>query len=125
MKLKPRLRVTFTEPSDIEVVVRGMLGQGTAAIMAATGLSASQVQYRLTKAKLADGLPSGHGYRRQWRDGTSPLSRQILGAMAPRLRVETRDRLPKRIGLPRNVIPIKAGKSPDFKLPKNIAVRKI
>jgi hypothetical protein len=71
-------RVTFTLSSaDLETVVLAKLGLGTAAIGRDTGLTPCQIRYRLTKAKLVDGLPAGKGYISTYRDGTSWVARQV------------------------------------------------
>jgi hypothetical protein len=56
------------------------------------------VTYRLTKAKLADGLPRGVGYRTEWRDGTSPLAEKVKGMVLGRLRRDALRRLPPKFG---------------------------
>jgi hypothetical protein len=54
----------------------------------------------LTKAKTLEGLPKGHGYRSQWRDGTSDLAREVMTRMVPQLRREVRASLPKLLQHP-------------------------
>jgi hypothetical protein len=77
--------ITFAPSSDeIEVVVRGELGHYTRAIARATGLSESQVQYRLTKAGVL---------RRTYREGGSQISRSVLRAFRGDLSMKESSRL--------------------------------
>jgi hypothetical protein len=71
--MKTRHTITFAPQSiEIEVVVRGELGHYTRAISRATGLTESQVQYRLTKANVK---------RSDYRDGTSWIAKNAFKGM--------------------------------------------
>lgn len=93
-----RHRVNFLDENDVEAVALAQLGQSTAAIRRSTGLTACQVTYRLTKAKTADGLPRGTGYRRQWQEGMSPLAEKVRRIMLGGLRRDALRRLPPKFG---------------------------
>jgi hypothetical protein len=72
-----RHRITYTDDDELEAVTLAQFGQSTEHIQRETGLTQCQIGYRLTKAKKGEGLPAGQGYRTQWRNGTSPLYKQI------------------------------------------------
>jgi len=91
--LSKRQFVNFSRVEDIDVIVMAQLGRSTKAIQARTGLSAGQIQYRLTKAKKQDNLPVGIGYRVQWRDGTSALARRVDALMFRQLEDKVRSRM--------------------------------
>jgi hypothetical protein len=64
--------VVFKQGSDEDFAARyGLMGQTTKAISRQTGLSESQVQYRLTKAGVK---------RSEFRNGTSKFAKRLLDA---------------------------------------------
>lgn len=97
---KSRHKIVFDRDTDIEAVVLAQLGYSTHLIKERTGLSDSQIVYRLGKAKRAEGLPVGEGFRTQWRAGTSTMARTILATYAPRMRREVRKTLPSKFVTP-------------------------
>ncbi len=62
-------RVVFTANDDVECAVRALLGQSTRAISKSTGLSESQVQYRVSKAGID---------RWAFRNGETPLATKMI-----------------------------------------------
>lgn len=69
LHVKPR-RVDFArEGEDFEVALLGSLGKSTKFIVKYTGLSPCQVTYRLGRGKIK---------RKDYRDGTSAVSKKIL-----------------------------------------------
>jgi hypothetical protein len=62
-------RITFESDVDLQVCVRGSLGQHTRAIAKFTGLTESQVAYRLKKANVS---------RRAYRDGESEEAQYVF-----------------------------------------------
>lgn len=83
---------------DVTVVMMAMAGLTTAAIAQATGLTMSQVQYRISKAQWAEGVAVG--YRAQWRAGTSSLFQRFQKTVAPSLRRHVQQELPKFFAKP-------------------------
>lgn len=74
MKTQP-VRVTFARSEDAIALALAELGASTKLIRQQTGLTESQVTYRLHKAK---GLEKKKkGYRVAWRDGDSDLFRRV------------------------------------------------
>lgn len=72
MATKPR-RVDFArEGEDFDVALLGSLGKSTKFICNYTGLTPCQVSYRLA---------AGRVKRKDYRDGTSAISRKILKEM--------------------------------------------
>lgn len=68
--------IKFDKATDLEVLTRAALGQYTRVIAKATGLSQSQVQYRLHKSKaFLD--------RRAFREGESRFSTLIMDRIGP------------------------------------------
>lgn len=67
-------KVVFTAQDDVECAIRALLGQSTVAIAAATGLSESQVQYRVSKARIN---------RWEFRNGQSWMAKQMIRQMRP------------------------------------------
>jgi hypothetical protein len=61
--------VVFDAGDDVECAVRALLGQTTRAIVAATGLSESQVQYRVSKAGIN---------RWDFRNGKTALAKKVV-----------------------------------------------
>jgi len=86
-------RITFLDPTDLEVVVLAKLGRSTVYIQSVTGLTHSQIHHRLAKAKNGEGYQKGHTYRSEWRDGTGALARQIENRFLPQTRTETAKKL--------------------------------
>lgn len=73
---KPR-RVDFANlEDDFEVAMLGSLGKSTKFIAKYTGLSPCQVTYRLSRGRIK---------RRDYRDGTSGVSKEILNVIMPRI----------------------------------------
>ena len=98
---KPKRKaVTFLDPTDIEVVALAKLGGSSAMISERTGLSMSQITYRVTKAKIGEGMEKGNGYRTDWRNGTSPYYQLMSKAILPKIRATVRAELPFKFGLP-------------------------
>ena len=95
-----RHRIDFEDAADLEAVVLAKLGFGNACIQQHAALSDGQIQYRLNKAKHLEGLPHGEGYRRQWREGKSPLARDVMEFMVPSVRKEMGKVLPALITHP-------------------------
>src|SRR5262252_4912459 len=91
---KTRHTVNFLDPADVEAVALAQLGFNNEAIQRHANLTDSQIQYRLTKAKNAEGYAKGTGYRSTWRDGTSEVARSIANHYIPGLRKEVRRTLP-------------------------------
>lgn len=92
---RTRHKVTFLDAADIEVVALAQLGFNNEAIQRHADLTDSQIQYRITKAKKAEGYAKGTGYRSTWRDGTSEVARNIASGVVPGLRRTIRQTLPK------------------------------
>ena len=88
--------VNFSDPNDLEAVTLAKLGQSSKAIRYATDLTPCQISYRLTKAKLADGLPRGKGYITAYRDGTSDTAKTVMRTFLERIRHETTRTLPPK-----------------------------
>ena len=63
--------VRYTTSEDVELAVRGLLGQSLWAIMDATGLRLGQVNYRLRKAGIK---------LRPFRDGEGQFAQSMLAA---------------------------------------------
>lgn len=82
---KSRHSITFLDSVDLEVAVRGSLGQTTKAISAATQLTESQVQYRLTKATIK---------RADYRNGRSRESQLVFNTVRGKLTRQFRKALP-------------------------------
>lgn len=89
-KLKNRHKITFVDDIDVEVAVRGQLGQYTRAIARETGLTESQVQYRLTKATVK---------RSEYRDGTSWAAQLAMKQVKGTLATQIRRTLPQKFGV--------------------------
>jgi len=89
-KIKTRHKIKFSDPTvlEVEAVVLARLGQSTDAIQRETGLTPCQIQYRLTKAKTAEGYKRGVSYRTKWRDGTSPEVKLVRNILLPGMRKE-------------------------------------
>lgn len=71
-----RHTIIFTATDDRLVVTRALQGQTSLTIAAETGLSVSQVQYRIAKAQRDLGVR----FRSEYRSGNSPLSSRMLAA---------------------------------------------
>lgn len=100
MRTPTRHKITFTDPSDVTVVVLAQLGRSTAYIMEQTGLSECQIAYRLQKAKTAEGYDKGHTYRSEWRNGTGAAARMIETTYVPSLSRQVKGKLPKLFAPP-------------------------
>lgn len=83
---------------DIEVVMLAMSGMTTKAIAQETGLSPTQVQYRISKAQRGEGLEIG--YRAQWRSGSSPWLKQFRRVVQPAMAHHIKTTLPKKFTTP-------------------------
>lgn len=92
------LKVTFETDHDADVVALAKLGIGDKYIVAQTGLSPSQVSYRLNKAKKLEGHEDG--YRVQWRTGSSDVLRHVLMDMRAALRLDVKRNLPGKLHHP-------------------------
>lgn len=91
MKAQP-VKVTFRTPGDAMVVVLAQLGFSTHLIRVRTGLTESQITYRLHKAK---GLEKNkYGYRVAWRNGTSKVAQTILSEYEMVMQKDIQRRLP-------------------------------
>lgn len=97
---RTRHKITFLDAEDIEAVALAQLGMSNEVIQERSSLSAGQIQYRLTKAKRAEGLPRGQGYRSQWRNGTSSIARDVMQGLLPGLRRDVKTALPKHFVKP-------------------------
>lgn len=71
-KVKSRHKITFELDTDLEVAVRGALGQTTKAIARRTKLTECMVQYRLSKARIK---------RADYRNATSPIALTVTSMM--------------------------------------------
>jgi hypothetical protein len=73
---KTRHTITFQDKSEQEVVLQAQIGIGNRELMRITGLTDSQINNRLRKAK--NGLGMEHGFRVNWRNGNHPLFQRML-----------------------------------------------
>lgn len=89
---------------DVTVVSMAMMGMSTKAIARETGLTESQVNYRIMKAQHGEGIEKG--YRYAWRSGTSPYCLAVKDAILPRFGEHVRSALPKLFTTP----PVESGK---------------
>lgn len=87
-----RHKITYELDQDVRVVVLAEMGRSTKHITHLTGLSESQVNYRLTKAKRAEGLKQG--YRTGWREGTSAAAQMADKLLSGRLQARVQTELP-------------------------------
>ena len=92
--------VNFENATDLETVVLAKLGLSGKYIAEQTGLSPSQITYRLSKGKGLEGYSKGHTYRGEWRNGTGTLVRDAITMMVPHLRKEAKATLPKLVQHP-------------------------
>lgn len=84
-------KIVFDAGDDVECAIRALLGQSTEAIMLATGLSAGQVQYRISKAQIN---------RWDFRHGRTQLASEMIARLHPHATaVVRRDIAPKFSGL--------------------------
>jgi len=90
-----RKLVTFESEADIEAVALAQLGLTNKVIEEATGLSNHQINYRLFKAKSAEGYDIGHTYRSEWRNGTGEAVRSVMSSLVPVLKKDVKATLPK------------------------------
>lgn len=95
---QPNPRVTFESDRDAVCLAEAMLGQSNKAIMLRTGLSSSQITYRLHKAKTVQG--NEHGYRVAWRNGESDLVKRIKRDVVAVLKKDIQRTLPVQIAHP-------------------------
>lgn len=95
--MKRAKRISYGSHDVVEAVTLAQLGRSTKFISAETGLTACQITYRLTRAKRADGLPHGVGYRTAWRDGTSAIARRVDRLVGATLRRRNKSVLPKKV----------------------------
>lgn len=93
-------RIRFEAEEEILCAVMAQLGRSTAAISMATKLSPGQVDYRIGKAKRLLGLPSGQGFRTQWRLGIGPAVEEVERHCLDRLIRQAERELPPLIGRP-------------------------
>ena len=97
-KRKPKTQhmlVNFELESDQRCVALAQLGMSSAFISEETGLSGSQIYYRLTKAKKAEGYEAGHTYRSEWKNGSSFAARTVINSLGQQLKADAERRLPK------------------------------
>lgn len=92
-----RRPITFLKSKDIEVVVLAQLGAANNYIAQRTGLSPGQVQYRLTKAKNAEGYAPYTSYRTEWRNGASAIYRDVARTFLRPMKAEVKDTLPQLV----------------------------
>lgn len=71
MKTKP-IRVTWTNDDELRCAILAGMGFSTKFIMEETGLTQSQIGYRLKKGQIK---------RRDYRDGQSAVAERVLGFM--------------------------------------------
>lgn len=71
-----RRMVTFQDPQDQAIWLRGQLGASTQQLMLHSGETKNQVEYRLRLLKETLGL--GVAVRQRWRNGQHPLFTRIL-----------------------------------------------
>jgi len=90
--------VTFEGHADSMALALAKLGQSNTSIRRSVALSNSQITYRLSKAKKIE--ENERGYRVDFRNGTSPLVRQLIRDMASVLQADIRRDLPKAIAHP-------------------------
>src|SRR5215813_14837674 len=90
-----RHKITFEDSDDIEAVALAQLGFSNKYIMENTKLTEHQINYRLTKGKIAEGYKKGIGYRSMWRNGTSRVAQEISDSVLPGLRRSVGRELPK------------------------------
>jgi orotate phosphoribosyltransferase-like protein len=90
-----RLLVNFEHEVHRRAVALAQQGMSSAFIAEETGLTANQISYALTKAKIAEGYKAGHTYRTEWRNGTSFAARETLKSLTPILMQDAERRLPK------------------------------
>ncbi len=95
LKYKSKHKILFDGriALDVTVVSMAMMGMTTKAIAKATGLTPSQVSYRIIKAQKAEGVDDG--YRGAWRSGSSPYCQQVKRIMLPKFSAHVRTTLPK------------------------------
>ena len=84
---------------SVEVVALASVGRSNLAIRRATKLTDGQIAYRLNRAKRADGLPDGVGYRTAWRDGIQlkGVVGRIERSLLEDIRRSAMRRLPKKV----------------------------
>ncbi len=87
--------VTFQGVSDATALAYAKLGASTRMIRQVTGLSESQVIYRLSKAKRVEGHQ--HGYRVAWRNGESAEFKQVADDMMKVMVRDIQRSLPQQI----------------------------
>jgi hypothetical protein len=90
--------ITFQSGDDNECVALAKMGLSTKAIQDRTVLSKCQITYRLSKAKKTEG--NQFGYRIDYRNGTSPLSIQLVNDLAGILREEIRRNITSKLTHP-------------------------
>ena len=86
-KPKSRHKITFMDDVDLEVLVRGALGQSTRAIQEHTKLTACQICYRLKKGEIK---------RSDYRNGTSRFAQSAYDACAHGIHDKLKRELPRR-----------------------------
>lgn len=86
MKKDNRHKITFLDAEDLEVVVRGALGQSTKAIQSKTRLTPCQITYRLAKANIR---------RMDYRNGESSVARQVRDTVGKQIAVKMQRDLSK------------------------------
>jgi hypothetical protein len=98
--MKTKHLVTYENIQELNCVIMAQLGIGTEAICEETGLSPSQVTYRISKAQHLEGYEKRHTYRSEWRRGTGHAVRSALRNAGPSMRQDAKLTLPKLISHP-------------------------
>jgi hypothetical protein len=86
MKKQTRHHITFLDAEDLEVAVRGALGQSTKAIQAKTSLTPCQITYRLHKANIR---------RMDYRNGESSVACEVRRTVGKSIAVKLQRDLSK------------------------------
>lgn len=95
-----RVKITFEDYDDAQIVALAKIGQGDKAIMAQVdGKTKSQINYRLHKAKTIEKLE--HGYRVAWRLGESEIVQMVKRDLLGIIRAEVQKNLPMQIDHPK------------------------
>lgn len=95
MSRKTRHKITYADPLDALCVAMASLGMSTVQIMRKTSLTASQITYRLSKAKGLQQLVDG--YRVGWRNGSSPVAHRVQSDLVHVLAADFGRKLPRLI----------------------------
>lgn len=73
---RTRHKITFADSQDRSALLWGQIGIGNREIQRRSGMTDSQINYRLAKGKKGLGLE--HGFRVEWRNGNHPLLEKIM-----------------------------------------------